>query len=798
MEENRAENQTPRRQHTQHPMHQAHKKKKSGTAKRVIGTILAIGLTTCLMFFAIFMVYVHTSLDLNVDISAYTLKQSSTVYYQDKTSGEWVELTKLHGVENRTLVSIDEIPKHVREALISIEDERFESHHGVDWKSTARAILGKLTGTSTRGGSTITQQVVKNMTGDNEVTIKRKVTEIFRALRLEKNYSKDEILETYLNLVYFGNGCNGIEAAAEGYFGKTVGELSIAEAASIVGITQFPYKYDPSRGDWYREQNKERQLTVLYKMHELGKISDEEYEQAKVEPLVFSWDPGFVPSAGVASRVDTASSTEYDSYFVERMFNDIVADMHEQLGYDESVAKDLLYTGGYSIYCTVDPEIQSIVESVYADRNNLNYTSSKGELLQSGATIIDNTTGDIVAVAGRVGEREGRFLLDYSTVVRQCGSAIKPVSVYAPALDDGTINGASAIDDYPVMVLNGSAYPKNSNGRYMGLTPLHTAIARSTNTCAVRVVQEYGTGRSYDFMTNKLGFTTLTYQDSQQVGNMGLGGLDRGVTTEEMAAAFGAFANQGVYTAPRTFVRVEDSDGNVVLENEAESSVAMKDTTAALMNSLLQEVVNGGTGYEGRISGMHVAGKTGTTNNDQDRYFVGYTPYYSCAVWVGYVHNQRIVASGNPAASMWQKVMSRVHEGLEDKDFFSCSGLTYVKVCADSGLLATEDCALDCRGSRVYSALVAADNAPSASCNLHTSPDYTVAFEDENGETTMASGSILNYERQRLPGYEDLEAEDDFMLLYGGTSGGDDDWGGFFGGSDDDEDDDDVHTSWWG
>ena len=216
------------------------------------------------------------------------------------------------------------------------------------------------------------------------------------------------------------------------------------------------------------------------------------------------------------------------------------------------------------------------------------------------------------------------------------------------------------------------------------------------------------------------------------------------------------------------------------------------------MNSLLQEVVNGGTGYEGRISGMHVAGKTGTTNNDQDRYFVGYTPYYSCAVWVGYVHNQRIVASGNPAASMWQKVMSRVHEGLEDKDFFSCSGLTYVSVCDDSGLLATENCAMDCRGSRVYSALVAADNAPSASCNLHTSPDYTVAFVDENGETTMASGSILNYERQRLPGYEDLEAEDDFMLLYGGTSGGDDDWDGFFGGSDDDEDDDDVHTSWWG
>ena len=303
-------------------------------------------------------------------------------------------------------------------------------------------------------------------------------------------------------------------------------------------------------------------------------------------------------------------------------------------------------------------------------------------------------------------------------------------------------------------------------------------------------------------MTNKLGFTTLTSQDAQQVGNMGLGGLDRGVTTEEMAAAFAAFANEGIYTAPRTFVRVEDADGNVILENEAKSSVAMKDTTAALMNSLLQEVVTAGTGGEGRISGMHVAGKTGTTNNDQDRYFVGYTPYYSCAVWVGYVHNQRIVASGNPAASMWQKVMSRIHADLPDKDFFSCSGLTYVKVCADSGLLATDSCAEDCRGSRVYSALVAADNAPSAYCNMHTSPIYTVNFVEEDGTITTASGSMLDYARPRLEGFEDIEAEDDFMLT--GTS-----WGGFFGDDDDDADepddtggtggeDGDIHTSWWG
>ena len=574
-------------------------------------------------------------------------------------------------------------------------------------------------------------------------------------------------------------------------------------------------------------------------MLEQGKIDQAAYDAAKEENVVFS--NGYTILGG---RVDvdtdkkddtdtdggdeqpeeeTKTATSSQSYFTDAVIEDVAAALVEKYGLTDSTnpvtgkvttafdqGVNMVYGKGYKIYTTQHPDYQKIAEEVCSDTSNLPYTSTytnsygekETEQLQVGMTIVDPYTGYVVAMVGGAGVKQYDRGWNWATSARQCGSAIKPISVYAPALDDGTINGASSIDDYPVMVLNGSAYPKNANGRYMGLTPLHTAIARSTNTCAVRVVQEYGTSRSYDFMTNKLGFTTLTSQDAQQVGNMGLGGLDRGVTTEEMAAAFAAFANEGIYTAPRTFVRVEDADGNVILENEAKSSGAMKDTTAALMNSLLQEVVTAGTGGEGRISGMHVAGKTGTTNNDQDRYFVGYTPYYSCAVWVGYVHNQRIVASGNPAASMWQKVMSRIHADLPDKDFFSCSGLTYVKVCADSGLLATDSCAEDCRGSRVYSALVAADNAPSAYCNMHTSPIYTVNFVEEDGTITTASGSMLDYTRPRLEGFEDIEAEDDFMLT--GTS-----WGGFFGDDDDDADepddtggtggeDGDIHTSWWG
>ena len=805
-----------------------------GTAGRVIGTILLVFVLTAAIFAGIFSAYINSSMRGRVEVylDEFETKVSTELYYQEPSSGEWTMYHTLFlDSENRIWADLEQIPKDLQNAVVAIEDKRFYTHKGVDWHGTARAIFSTIFGGSVQGGSTITQQLVKNVTGDNQNTVKRKVMEIYRAREMEKRYEKDEILEAYLNEVYFGYSCYGVVTASLKYFNKDVSELTLAECASLIAITNNPSLYDPLQTDWGLENNRTRQLLVLGAMLEQGKIDQAAYDAAKEENVVFS--NGYTILGG---RVDvdtdkkddtdadggdeqpedeTKTATSSQSYFTDAVIEDVAAALVEKYGLTDSTnpvtgkvttafeqGVNMVYGKGYKIYTTQNPEYQKIAEEVCTDTSNLPYTSTytnsygekETEQLQVGMTIVDPYTGYVVAMVGGAGAKEGARVWNWATSARQCGSAIKPISVYAPALDDGTINGASSIDDYPVMVLNGSVYPKNANGRYMGLTPLHTAIARSTNTCAVRVVQEYGTSRSYDFMTNKLGFTTLTSQDAQQVGNMGLGGLDRGVTTEEMAAAFAAFANEGIYTAPRTFIRVEDADGNVILENEAKASVAMKDTTAALMNSLLQEVVNGGTGYEGRISGMHVAGKTGTTNNDQDRYFVGYTPYYSCAVWVGYVHNQRIIASGNPAASMWQKVMSRIHADLADKDFFSCSGLTYVKVCADSGLLATDNCAEDCRGSRVYSALVAADNAPSAYCNMHTSPIYTVNFVNDDGTISVGSGSKLDYTRPRLEGFEDIEAEDDFMLLDG--------WSGFFGDDDEPDDtggeDEDIHTSWWG
>ena len=791
-------------------------------AGRIIGTLLLVFVVTLTIFSGIFMAYINSTMRGKVEVylDEFETKVSTELYSQDPDTGEWVMYQTLYlNSENRIWTDLEDIPKYLQKAAIAIEDKRFEKHHGVDWKGTTRAIVYTLFGKNVQGGSTITQQLVKNVTGDNEVTVKRKITEIYRALELEKRYEKDEILEAYLNEVFFGQSCYGVVTASRMYFNKDVSDLTLAECASLMGITNNPSMYDPTLSSWTRENNRERQLTILGAMLEQGKISQEEYDEAKAEDIVFSngftISGKYVGSDGAVTEPEPDETTTDDtespadeeeptikgrySWFTEAMIGDVADALVEKYGITDKVrdngttytayeqAWDMVHGKGYKIYTTQNPKYQKIAEDVCYDLSNIPYTSSytnsAGEQvedqLQIALTIVDPTNGYVVAMIGGAGEKQADRVWNWAVNARQCGSAIKPVSTYAPALDDGTINGASVIDDYP-MLLNGDVWPRNANWRYQGLTALHKALAQSLNTCAVRTNLAYGVDRSYEFLVNKLGFENLTYTDSQQVGNMALGGFEKGVTTEEMAAAYAAFVNEGVYTKPRTFVRVEDANGNVILENEAQSTVAMKNTTAAIINPLLQEAALNGTGYEAQFSGMHIAGKTGSTNSNKDRYFVGYTPYYSCAVWAGYEHNQRIVASGNPCSAIFRKVMSAIHEELPDKDFFSCAGLTSVAVCADSGMLASENCALDVRGSRVYTALVAADNAPTSVCTMHTAPSYTVNMADSDGNVTTVTGSVLNYQRELIEGHDEIVVEDAFMMLGG--------WNGFFGDEEEDND----------
>ena len=764
-----------RQEETYQEPQRAPRPKKKGKAGFIIGTILLVMVLTLAIFTGIFMTWINTSLKGKVEVYVDELetKVSTELYYLDAKTDEWVMYQTLYSDgENRIWVDLDNIPKYMQDAAIAIEDKRFESHNGVDFRGTVRAILSTLTGRGVQGGSTITQQLIKNVTGDNESTVKRKVVEIYRALELEKRYDKDQILEAYLNRICLGQSCYGVEAAARTYFGKSVSELTLAQCASLIGITNNPSQYGPFEGEWSREENRKREVLILDALLDQGKISQEEYDAAKAEEVVFTngysntgnyYGEAVVDTTEEPKEEATQAVSQYkarNSYFTDALIDDVIEALMDEFGYDHSTAENALFSKGYKIYTTQNYEYQKIAESVFEDLSNTPYTRTKStgetEQLQGAITIIDPYTGYVVAMVGGTGPKTADRGWNWATSVRPCGSAAKPISTYAPALDQGVITGASTLDDYPVLELNDRPYPKNDNGRFQGLVTVRRALVQSLNTCAVRANMMLGTGNSYNFMTGRLGFTTLTQSDSEQVGAMALGGYANGVTTEEMAAAYGAFVNEGIYTRPRTFTRVEDSNGNVILENEIQSNVAMKASTAALMNSFLHDVVNGGTGSSANFSGMTLAGKTGTTNDQKDRYFVGYSPYYVGACWVGYESNSRVSSGGvNPAAALWNKVMSKIHEGLENKNFFSCSDLVQVTVCADSGMLATNLCEADPRGSRVRTEWVAVDNQPQEMCTMHD------------------GSSILNYRRDYFAKFPEVVAEDSAYVMWGNAIGGD-------------------------
>ena len=754
------------------------KKKKRSTLKNVlfwIGTLMLIGVLTITMFVGIFMTYVNKSLKGHeeVDITAYNASVSSELYYRDPQTGEEVMYDTLFlNAENRIWVTLDEIPKDLQNAAIAIEDKRFESHHGVDWKRTVGAIVYTLTGKNVQGGSSITQQMLKNATGDNQNTVRRKVVEIYRALAFEKTHSKDEVMENYLNRIYMGESCYGVKTAAKMYFGKDVSELSLAECASLISITNNPSMYDPLIDDWTRENNRKRQTDVLDAMLEQGKISEAQYNAAMNEEIVFSdgytcfgnfvdIDPADEQEEGEGETVERARN----SYFTDQVIDDVIAALQEKYGYDALTAENKVF-GGCKIYTTQNIDLQHIAEEVFENTEYLDILDSEGEPLQAAITLMDPYTGEVLAVVGGTGVKTINRGWNWATTTRQCGSAIKPISTYAPALDDGTITAASAIDDYPVMVLNDHAYPQNSHAGFAGLTSVQTAVIDSLNTCAARVNLKYGTYSSYNFMVDKLGFTTLTEDDAEKVGAMALGGLQYGVNTEEMAAAYSIFVNDGIYTKPYTFYRVEDADGNVLLENGPQSSVAIKESTAYLMREMLRSVISSGTGYEAAFSGMSQGGKTGTTNDERDRYFVGFTPYYCAAVWTGFRSNEQIWIGGTPAANLWREVMSRVHANLSDPGFHSATGVTTVTVCADSGLLATDACTHDLRGNRVRTVTVASDTAPTQHCNVHKMvkwcKDGKHLATDLCPKESVTEVAVLDFDREIIKG---IKAGDHQYLL---------------------------------
>jgi len=665
-------------------------KKPVNTFLKVFLSIILIGIILVVGFFAVlFSGIIDTTSSLNIE--ELSLDLSTYVYCIDPETGEYDEYERLYADENRSWVDLEEIPLHIRQAAIAIEDERFYSHSGVDFKSTLKAASNYIFKNSTsRGGSTITQQLIKNLTGDSQKNVGRKIQEMMRAIQLERKLSKDEILELYLNSFYLGQGCNGIQSAALYYFDKDVGELTIAEGAALVGITQYPSLYDPLVNP---EKNKEKQELVLAKMYEHEYITKEEYDKAVEEELVF------------VGR-DTSGGISKQSYFVDEIIREVSKDLQEELGYTESVATKMLYSGGLKIYATVDPEIQKIVDEVFSDPDNL-AAGAKGTP-QASMCLMDPYTGEIKALVGGFGEKSGSLTLNRATqTLRQPGSTIKPIAVYGPALENGLIEPSSVYEDKAITI--GDWSPKNYYSGFKGKVSVKYAVDQSINTVPIQILQKLGIDKSYDFLSQKLGITSLVSSD-RNLASLALGGLTKGISNMELTAAYAAFANDGVYNTPITYTKVEDSDGNVILEKKSKSSVAMKSSTARTVNGLLKSVCDSGTGTPARFSSAYtIAGKTGTTDDDMDRWFVGYTPYYCAAVWVGYdTQSSLSFYRSNPTIPLWKKVMSKVHEvkKLPSKSFQYVS--IYVdeeairalndveildgQICTETGLIATSNC----------------------------------------------------------------------------------------------------------
>lgn len=631
-----------------------------GLVAKIVVTVLLVILTTTLLLACVFAFYVKTCLteDIDVSLSDYQLSESSIIYCET-SAGEYKELATLHGSQNRIWVDLEDIPDYLVKALVAIEDHRFYKHKGVDWYRTVGAMFTMLTGgDDSFGGSTITQQLIKNLTGNKEVTVQRKLIEIFQALEFEKKYDKDQIVEWYLNAVYFGEGCDGIYTAAQKYFGKEPSQLTLAESASIVGIVNLPTYYSPFYSE---ENNKERQETVLRRMYELGYISYDEYEEAKNEQLVFTRSDNEV------------ADQEIYSYYVEAVIKDVTEDLMEQKGISQDTARQLLYNGGYRVYSCLDPYIQECVDNVYLDVENFPKPyRANDQQLQSAMVIMDPYTGEVVAMSGGVGEKTGNLVLNRATdALRAPGSSFKPLAVYAPAIELGLITPSTLVNDAPreeVEMSQNQWYPNNSDFKYRGIIDIATGVRLSLNTVAAQVLDKLGLDASTNFLKNKLGITSLV-PDDYNYASLALGELTNGISVLEMAQAYCTFDNSGIFTEARTYSRVTDAAGNIVLDNQPKTHVAMKSSTATNITSLLFSAANYGTGSESIFSGQAIAGKTGTSSYNWNRWFAGYTPYYVGVVWTGFDQPEQMYVYGNPAAQVWRRVMQQVHAGLEYKSF---------------------------------------------------------------------------------------------------------------------------------
>ena len=675
------------------------KKKKErtllGKIGRVFLSILLIGVITGCLIVGTFAVYVFGFVDDSMDenLDELTLNFSTTLYVRDKETDEYKVLQRLHGEENRIWISLDKIPQDLVNAYIAIEDKRFLTHTGVDWRRTVTALANSVFEflPSRQGGSTITQQLVKNLTGDDDTNAMRKVREIMRARYLETTYEKDTIIECYLNTIPLANGLCGVETAAKYYFGKSASDLTLPECASLAAMTKEPEYYRP---DINPENNRSRRNDVLSEMYDQNLITTAEFNEANEAELTIT-----------ANKADLGE-VEINSWFVEAVFKNVVEDLMKQGdGMTRSAAETKFYSGGFKIYTTLDTDVQAVIDEIYSTKSYFPSQTREDKPIQSAITIM-NYEGHIVGTIGGRGEKAENLSLHRAYVARPPGSSIKPIGVYAPAVEANIIGYGSRWKDEPYTKIKDPDtgrlidWPKNYYRAYYGSMTIESAVERSVNTIPANIVANYLTFESaFDFLTNKVGVTSLDEVSDLNAASLALGGSTYGISPTEMTAAFATFGNLGKYYKPSTYTKITDQYDQIVME-QAPPKIAFGEDTAVIMNRLLQNVVYGsqGTGTMANYGSMPLFGKTGTTSSEKDRWFVGGSPYYVGACWIGFDKPGSISASGNPAANIWRNVMRRIHSDLEYKTFPDTDAVVYGRYCTSSGMYAGTGCGSTARG----------------------------------------------------------------------------------------------------
>ena len=746
-------------------------------------TVLMICVVCVFVFVGLLGTYLEEDILPNAQIvkESYDLDETSYIHYVD-SNGNIQQLQEIYTTTDREWASYDEIPQALIDAAVAIEDKRFYEHQGVDWITTVKACAGMFFGSGDAGGSTITQQLVKNMTEDNSVTVRRKVVEIFKAQDFERRYNKDTVMEWYLNLIYFGDRKNGVKSAAAHYFGKELQNLTPAECASLISITNNPSIFSPYASTFMyqgemmtgKDRNRIRQVNTLWEMRNQGYLTEDEYQQALAQEMVFksgiaaedrmahcnneacgyqgivstlTKEDGsyYCPQCEEKVLVSENASKAVYSWFVDTVIEDVAVELAKQEGKDwadlskneKNFYLQLIQRGGYHIYSTLDMEVQKVVDSVYTDLEQIPETKG-AQQLQSGIVVIDNRTKDIVAIAGGVGEKIVFDAFSMATdAQRQVGSSFKPLGVYAPAFELGVITPATVIKDLPLQYNEGedgkvTAFPRNAEKYYSYSSTVLNGVVESVNAVAVNTLDMIGTRYSYNFAKDLFRISGLNEAaGDMNLSPLGLGGLSKGATVRDMASAYATFANpeeKGVYREGRTFTKVYDSKGNLVIDNVQESEKILSEKAVDYMNYCLDQAVDHGTGTMADIEGMDVCGKTGTTNSRKDRYFCGFTGYYTAAIWCGFEMPAEIQLVGNtkhPAGRLFKKVMEPLHEGLETIPLYDQDKMVRINVCLESGKLAGDGCENDIREfDRTEWVYVYKEDVPEEYCDAHITLPY--------------------------------------------------------------------------